>query len=177
MGHSDILSPHIWQVPCPHKNIIFFSLSRHTGHMVCSLMSASCCWSFWTSLIMVGLPASLAPLFMRPSFWTTPPPPPLMLLTVWPTTAMGPPWPWDIGGPALFWTTPPTPWPWPPWPPCPNPPAAPSGTALMLTTFLSLLAEKEKNLIIKDMMKWMDTMSSKSNNTPLFLEFTFRNNS
>ena len=34
MGHSDILSPHIWQVPCPQRKIIFFNRSRHTGHMV-----------------------------------------------------------------------------------------------------------------------------------------------
>ena len=45
-----------WQVPCPHRKIIFLSLSRHTGHMVCSLMSASCCCSFCTSLILVSRP-------------------------------------------------------------------------------------------------------------------------
>ena len=135
MGHSDILSPHIWQVPWPHRKIMFLSLSRHTGHIVCSLMSASCCCSFCTSLTActVPAPASRAPLFM-----ISPPPPP-MLLTVCPATG---PAGWPCGARA--------PWPRPGWlagpcPPCTRPPAAPSGTELTLTTFLSLLAEKQNN--------------------------------
>ena len=35
IGHSAILSPHIWQVPCPHRNIMFFRRSIHTGQLVC----------------------------------------------------------------------------------------------------------------------------------------------
>lgn len=35
MGHSLIRSPHSWHVPWPHMKIMFFSRSRHTGHMVC----------------------------------------------------------------------------------------------------------------------------------------------
>jgi hypothetical protein len=50
MGQPDVnRSPHIWQVPWPHKKTIFFNLSKHTGHIVCSFMSCNCCVNFWTS--------------------------------------------------------------------------------------------------------------------------------
>ena len=43
IGHSDIRSPHIWQVPWPHRNIIFFSRSKHTGHIVWNKIWLMCC--------------------------------------------------------------------------------------------------------------------------------------
>jgi len=49
MGHSVIRSPHNWQAPCPQRKIMFFIRSKHTGHMTCSFISCSCCWSFLIS--------------------------------------------------------------------------------------------------------------------------------
>lgn len=34
IGHPSIWSPHIWHVPCPHRNTIFLIRSKHTGHIV-----------------------------------------------------------------------------------------------------------------------------------------------
>jgi len=61
MGHSDMRSPHIWHVPWPQRKIMFLRRSRHTGHMVCSLMSCSCCCNF----CMSELDVSRLPLFIR----------------------------------------------------------------------------------------------------------------
>lgn len=71
MGHSLIRSPHSWQVPWPHMKIMFFSRSRHTGHIVCSLMSCSCCCSFCTSALTLMLSLSLCRAGMLPlAVWT-----------------------------------------------------------------------------------------------------------
>jgi hypothetical protein len=70
MGHSDMRSPHIWHVPCPQRKIMFLRRSRHTGHMVCSLMSCSCCCNFCIS----ELDVSRLPLFIRHTGSTGTPP-------------------------------------------------------------------------------------------------------
>lgn len=49
MGHASIWSPQYWQTPCPHGKTMFLMRSKHTGHMVCSLMSWSCCCNFCIS--------------------------------------------------------------------------------------------------------------------------------
>jgi len=36
IGHSCMRSPHIWQVPCPQRKIMFFRRSIQTGQHVCS---------------------------------------------------------------------------------------------------------------------------------------------
>lgn len=58
MGHSLMRSPQSWQVPWPQRKIMFFSRSRHTGHIVCSLMSCSCCCNFCTSALTLVLSLS-----------------------------------------------------------------------------------------------------------------------
>jgi hypothetical protein len=70
MGHSDMRSPHIWHVPCPQRKIMFLRRSKHTGHMVCSLMSCSCCCNF----CMSELDVSRLPLFIRHTGSTGTPP-------------------------------------------------------------------------------------------------------
>lgn len=57
MGHSLIRSPHSWQVPWPHMKIMFFSRSRHTGHMVCTQVSNSCSKTLSTFNMSVLLPS------------------------------------------------------------------------------------------------------------------------
>jgi len=37
IGHSCMRSPHIWQVPCPHRKIMFFRRSIQTGQHVYSI--------------------------------------------------------------------------------------------------------------------------------------------
>lgn len=49
MGHPSIWSPQYWHTPWPQRNTIFLMRSKQTGHMVCSLISWSCCCSFCTS--------------------------------------------------------------------------------------------------------------------------------
>lgn len=41
IGHSLIRSPQSWHVPCPHRKIIFFSRSKHTGHIVCKKQTSN----------------------------------------------------------------------------------------------------------------------------------------
>lgn len=66
MGHSLILSPHSWHVPWPHRKIMFFRRSKHTGHMVCSLISCNCCCSFCTSALTLVLSLSFCKTGMFP---------------------------------------------------------------------------------------------------------------
>lgn len=70
IGHSDMRSPHIWHVPCPQRKIMFFRRSKQTGHIVCSLMSCSCCCNF----CMSELDVSRLPLFIRHTGSTGTPP-------------------------------------------------------------------------------------------------------
>lgn len=49
IGQPSIWSPQNWQKPWPHKNTIFLILSKHTGHIVWSLISCNCCCNFCTS--------------------------------------------------------------------------------------------------------------------------------
>lgn len=63
-------SPHIWHVPCPQRKIMFFRRSKQTGHIVCSLMSCSCCCNF----CMSELDVSRLPLFIRHTGSTGTPP-------------------------------------------------------------------------------------------------------